>query len=150
MIQDWRKKTALKRGGDETLLRLDFDDADRRYSLEPSDSLTPERLFDRKWAIQVLEQVIQELEDYYVTRDKKDLFDALKPHLVRQSNDSWRDVSTELGMNEIAVKVAAHRMRQKYRSILYDLIAQTVDTKSEIDKEIADLFSALSEDPKTF
>lgn len=144
MIQDWRRKTAEKRGGKARVLQLDFEDADRRYSREPSDELTPERLFDRKWAIQILDEVIQRLESFYRDRNKQALFEALKPHLVRQSTGSWREIAEQLSMNEIAVKVAAHRMRQKYRTLLYELIGQTVDSPSDIDQEVADLFSALS------
>lgn len=143
MIQDWRKRTAQKRGGDVRFHGIDFEDGERRYSLEPSEELTAEKLFDRKWAIQILEQVIQNLESYYSGRGKQDLFDALKPHLIREDTGTMREIADELSMNEIAVKVAAHRMRQKYRSLLYELISQTVGTHSSVEQEIADLFSAL-------
>lgn len=143
MIQDWRKKAAKKRGGDKVHLQLDFEDADRRYSLEPADQLTPERLFDRKWAIRILEQVIEQLQEYYESRGKQELFQALKPGLVRQTTGSWKEIAAKLGMNEIAVKVAAHRMRQRYRDLLCELIGQTVDTQDEINQEISDLFAAL-------
>ncbi len=143
MIQDWRKRQARKRGGQITLMTLDFQDADRRYSREPVDSLTPERLFDRKWAIQILDQVIQKLEAHYRQRNKLPLFQALKPHLVRQTEGSWREIARELSMNEVAIKVAAHRMRERYRSLLHETIGQTVQSPAEIEQEINDLFRAL-------
>ncbi len=144
MIQDWRKKTALKRGGNVSTLQIDFEDADQRYSREPVELLTPEKLFDRKWAIRILQQVIDELESYYRQRDRAELFAALKPRLTSENAASLAEVAAQLGLNEITVKVAAHRMREKYRLMLEQVISQTVDRPEEVEQEINDLFRSLS------
>jgi RNA polymerase sigma-70 factor (ECF subfamily) len=143
MIQDWRKRSAQKRGGDTTILRLDFEEADQRYSREPADKMTPQKLYDRKWALEVLQQVLQQLESWYKDRGKQGLFEALKPYLVNASPGSWKEVAEEHSLNEIAVKVAAHRMRQKYRGLLREWIGHTVESPGEIEQEINDLFTAL-------
>ena len=146
MVQEWRKKSTAKRGGKVAIRGIDFDDGQRRYSLEPTDNITAQKLFDRKWAIQILEQALHHLAEYYRSRDKLELFQQLKPRLVGDSSGSFHDLAERLGMNEIAVKVAAHRMRQRYRATLCELVGQTVDSESGIEQEIADLFSALRRD----
>jgi hypothetical protein len=83
------------------------------------------------------------LHEHYAAREKLELFEALKPQLIQESNESYREIAERLSYSEIAVKVAAHRMRQKYRELLFELIGQTVETKSQVDQEIADLFAAL-------
>ncbi len=144
IIQDWRKQTAAKRGGQRQRVSLDFEEADRRYSLEPGVEMTPEKWFDRRWAIQILDDVMQDLEKYYRQRDKDALFAALKPCLVQEGAQSWAEAAQELGMNEIAVKVAAHRMRGRYRDLLRQRIQQTVESETEVEAELASLFAALA------
>ena len=144
MIQDWRKRTALKRGGDVDTLQIDFEDANQRYSREPVDCLTPEKLFDRKWAIHILQQVLDELESYYRKRDRLELFNALKPRLTFADAAPLGDVAAQLGFNEITVKVAAHRMREKYRQTLEKIISMTVEDPQDVKQEINDLFQSLS------
>lgn len=144
MIQDWRKKNALKRGGDVQTLPIDFGDADQRYSHEPVEALTAEKLFERKWAIQILQRVLDQLQIQYEERGRSELFEALKPRLISVDPGPLRDVAAKLGMNEITVKVAAHRMREKYRKLLLQTISQTVENPDDIEQEIEDLFTALS------
>ena len=144
IIQDWRKRTAEKRGGQRQRVSLDFEEADRRYSLEPSVEMTPEKWFDRRWAIQLLDEVMQQLQEYYQQRDKSQLFAALKPYLVQEAVQSYAEVATELAMSEIAVKVAAHRMRQRYRDLLRQRILQTVESEADVEAELNELFTALA------
>lgn len=145
MIQDWRKKNALKRGGGVQTLPIDFANADQRYSHEPAESLTAEKLFARKWALQILQQVLDQLQVHYQERGRSELFEALKPRLVSDDSGPLRNVANQLGMNEITVKVAAHRMREKYRTLLIQTVSQTVENPDDIRQEIQDLFDALSE-----
>ncbi|MGI9519910.1 MAG: RNA polymerase sigma factor [Pirellulaceae bacterium] len=144
IIQDWRKQTAEKRGGQRQRVSLDFEDADRRYSLEPTVEMTPEKWFDRRWAIQILDDVVQDLGEYYHQREKDQLFAALKPFLIQEGTQSYAELAQELGMNEIAVKVAAHRMRGRYRDLLRQRIQQTVESETEVEAELAALFAALA------
>ncbi len=138
------RATALKRGGGRQLLSLDFGDADRRYAAEPGHEQTPERLFERRWALTLLDRVVQRLREHYETAGQLPLFEALKGSLTGAAGDSHAEAAAALGMTPGAVKVAAHRLRQRYRDLLRDEIAQTVEDPAAVDDEIRALFSALA------
>lgn len=133
---------AQKRGGGETLLSLNFDNADGRYGVEPADGHTAEQEFERRWALALLEQALAGLRAEYADAGKETLFERLKGTLTGES-PPLADVAAELGLSEGAVKVAAHRLRQRYRERLRSAIAETVDSPDEIDGEIRALFAAL-------
>jgi RNA polymerase sigma-70 factor (ECF subfamily) len=137
------RETAKKRGGGRTRVPLDFADADGRYSREPADADTPERLFDRQWALGLLDRALAELRGEYAESGRGKLFDALKDCLTGGADVAYAELATRLGMTEGAVKVAVHRLRQRYRDRLRGLIADTVATDDEVDAEIRDLFAAL-------
>jgi RNA polymerase sigma factor (sigma-70 family) len=135
---------AQRRGGGRTCLSLDFEDAESRYRLEPADMMTPERLFERRWALTLLDLVVKRLEQEFIDAGKRDLFTGLKPFLTSAPDGpSQREVAAELGMSEGAVKAAAHRLRQRYRTVLRDEIAQTVTGPDEVVQELNDLFEAV-------
>jgi len=136
---------AQKRGAGREILSLDVEDAEGKYALEPVDQLSPERLFERSWALTVLERTMARLQAESASTNKQKLFEHLKVYLTAEKNSiSYRDVAAKLDMTEGAVKVAVHRLRQRYRELLRDEIAQTVTTEDQIDEEIRDLFAALS------
>jgi RNA polymerase sigma-70 factor (ECF subfamily) len=135
--------TAKKRGGGRAHLSLDFADADGRYAREPADETTPERVFDRQWALGVLDKTLTGLREEYVESGRAKLFDALKDCLTGEADASYAALAGQLGMTEGAVKVAVHRLRQRYRDRLRAAIAETVATPEEVDGEIRDLFAAL-------
>ena len=147
---EWDKSTAAKRGGGRAVFSFDIDrdDAERRYRHEPAHQVTPEKIFDRRWALTLLEQALSALESESAAEGRKDLFDALKSTLTADGRDardeSYRDVADRLGTTEGALKVAAHRLRRRYRDLLREHIAETVDRPEEVDEEIRDLFAALS------
>jgi RNA polymerase sigma-70 factor (ECF subfamily) len=144
LANEWDRSTALKRGGGKSLLSIDAEDAEGRYLREPSHDLTPERVFDRRWALTLLDQTLSTLREECKKNGKTALFDALKPALAGEGRDeSYSNLGTQLGMSEGAVKVAAHRLRGRYRDILRLRIAETVDTEQAVDEEIKDLFEAL-------
>jgi RNA polymerase sigma-70 factor (ECF subfamily) len=144
LANEWDRSTALKRGGGKSLLSIDAEDAEGRYLREPSHDLTPERVFDRRWALTLLDQTLSTLREECKKNGKTALFDALKPALAGEGRDeSYSNLGTQLGMSEGAVKVAAHRLRARYRDILRLRIAETVDTEQAVDEEIKDLFEAL-------
>ncbi len=135
---------ALKRGGGRKILSLDFEDAETRYSREPADRLTPEMLFERSWALTVLRCAMDRLYSEASTPKKKRLFDQLSGLLTAdKASLPYSTLAKELEMTEGAVKVAVHRLRNRYREILRDEIAQTVTDEQQIDDEIRDLFTAL-------
>jgi len=136
---------AAKRGGDRKVLSLDIDAAESRYGQELAHYLSPEKLFERSWALTVLNQAMERLKAESTAADKQRLFDCLKGYLTAQADAvSYRDAAAQLDMTEGSVKVAVHRLRRRYRELVRDQIAQTVATQDQVDEEIADLFAALS------
>lgn len=136
---------AQKRGGGRKLLSIDFNEAENQYALEPADRLSPEKLFDKSWALTVLERTMACLKTELARKNKKKLFDHLKIYLTAEKGSiPYRDTAAELNMTEAAVRTAVHRLRRHYRKSLRDEIAQTVATEDQIDEEIDDLFAALT------
>lgn len=136
---------ALKRGGGRKVLSLDIENAERRYALKPTDELSPEKLFARSWALTVLGRTMDRLRAEAAAAQKDKLFDALRVYLTADKRSvPYNQMAAELNMTEGAVRVAAHRLRRRYRGLLRDEIAQTVTTEEQIDQEIRDLFTALA------
>jgi RNA polymerase sigma-70 factor (ECF subfamily) len=135
---------AQKRGGGHSLLTLDFAAAEARVTGELCHDLTPERLFERRWALTLLEQVLGRLREEFTSAGNAVQFDALKSYLTADSPAaSYAAVAERLGMSEGAVKVSVHRLRKRYRELLREEIGRTVDDPVQIDAEIRDLFAAL-------
>lgn len=144
LINEWDKQRAEKRGGTRTKLSLDFDAAESRYSLEPSHERTADAIFDREWALMLLEHVGSQLACDYESAGKRELFDQLQVFLTADGQGpSYREAGDRLGMTEGAVKVAVHRLRARFRDLLRGEIGRTVAAESEIDDEIRALFDAL-------
>jgi RNA polymerase sigma factor (sigma-70 family) len=146
-LSDERDRARAKRRGGRTVpLPLDFDTAEGRYVREPSTDLTPERLYERRWALTLLERVLGELRSEYEEAGKGALFEALQPHLAGDATKvPHADLAKSLGMSEGAVKVALHRLRRRYRERLRAEIAETVDSPEAVDDEIRHLFEALGQ-----
>ena len=135
---------AKKRGGGRKALSLDFENAESRYALEPRDELSPEKLFERSWALAVLDRTMARLQAEAISTNKQKLFERLKSYLTAgKGSIPYRQAADELGITEGAVRVAVHRMRKRFRELLRDEIAQTVTSDDQIDEEIRDLFTAL-------
>lgn len=138
------KATAQKRGGGRQTLSLNFDDGEARYQHEPSHDWTPERIFERRWALTLLDRTLAQLRHEHELAGKLPLFKALKVFLTGEAGaPPLRQVAESLGMTEGAVKVAIHRLRQKYRESLRAEIAQTVAAQEDVDDELATLLVAL-------
>ena len=138
------RANAQKRGGGRAVISLDACEAEERYALEPRDELSPDRLFDRRWAVAVIERALARLGAEYSTGGKGALFDALKPMLTApDSARPYTEIGAEFGMNEGAVKTAVHRLRQRYGAALRAEIAETVGTAEEVDGELRHLLDAL-------
>jgi RNA polymerase sigma-70 factor (ECF subfamily) len=138
----WRDANALKRGGGKAQLSFDVGSGEDRYQLEPSHDLTPEKIFERRWAMTLLDKTVHRLEQEYTQSDKLALFEQLKGHLGQGGGSPYREIAEQLGMHETAVKVAAHRMRKRCGQILREEISQTV-AADEVDQELQQLFAAV-------
>jgi DNA-directed RNA polymerase specialized sigma24 family protein len=136
---------AAKRGGGIAIVSIDRLDAESRYDREPAHSLTAERLFEKQWALTVLARVLESLEAESVRAGKAALFARLRPVLqVDKLAPSYSAIGVELGMSDGAVRIAAHRLRLRYRELLRDEVGRTTDDPAAIDEEIADLMTTLS------
>jgi RNA polymerase sigma factor (sigma-70 family) len=144
LANEWDKSQTQKRGGGRPLVALDGLDAEARYALEPADDLTPERLFERRWALAVLDQVLARLKQDYADRGGAELFEALKGSLAGEADSpTYAAAARRLGMTEGALKVAAHRLRKRYRELLRGEIAETVASPDLVDEEIRYLLGCL-------
>jgi len=144
-VSDERDKArTARRGGGRRVVSLDTAAAEANYARELSDTLTPERLFERSWAIAVLNQVVLRLEREYDRRGKSEAFAAMRHCLDGQSDErSHADIAASLGMSEGAVRTMAHRLRRRYRELLRDEITQTIADAECVDEEIRYLLSCL-------
>jgi RNA polymerase sigma-70 factor (ECF subfamily) len=141
-----RQASAQKRGGTQLPVALDFLSGEHRYALEPSEDLTPEKIYERRWALTLLETTLSRLRQEYDRRGKLELFDALKVLLSGEDRtESYREIAARLGITEGAVKVAVHRLRRRYGELLREEISQTVSGPDDVDGEIHALFDVFSE-----
>jgi RNA polymerase sigma factor (sigma-70 family) len=142
LANEWDKSQRLKRGGGVTFLPLGCDAAEQRYRVEPSHHLSPDKLYDRVWAITLLERVLEKLAE---ANSGNPAFASLKPCLTvaRQEMD-YPAVAAELGMSEGAVRVAVHRLRKQYREYLKAEIAGTLAGPEQLDDELQALHAAFS------
>jgi RNA polymerase sigma-70 factor (ECF subfamily) len=145
LTNEWDRAHRQKRGGAVTLLSLDWHEADTRYHVEPVDLLSPDKLYDRTWALTLLERVIAGLRKENVAEAKAKLFDQLKPFLmVGKGAIPYARIATESGMSEGAIRVAVHRLRKRYRELLRKEIAQTLNDPAQVEEEISALFAAFA------
>lgn len=144
LSKEWKRARARKRGGGRIPLSLDFQAAEGKYRLEPADVVTPERLYERRWALTLLDQVVGQLQQELAAAGKPALFEHLKAFLTsKQESPPYRQVADQLGMTEGAVRVAVHRLRRRYRELMRGQIAQTVSSPEEVDEELRQLFAAV-------
>lgn len=145
LVNEWVRGQAQKRGGGQKVFSLDEEAAERSYLAQPADQLAPESLYDQRWAMTLLERAMERLGADYATAGKEELFRQLKPLLLTEgSGESYRQLAGPLGLSEGAVKVALHRLRQRFRDAVRAEIAQTVATPEEVDEELRCLMTAMS------
>jgi RNA polymerase sigma-70 factor (ECF subfamily) len=136
---------AQKRGGGRELIRLDAEEAQTRYDLEPADSATPEIIFEKRWAHALLDQTLSELRADFATRGKQRLFEGLSSFLtVDLRETSYQSAADQLGLPLSAIKTTVHRLRRDYRSRLREEIGRTVSNPDEIDDELMHLRKVLT------
>jgi RNA polymerase sigma-70 factor (ECF subfamily) len=141
LANDWDKAQARKRGGGQTIVSLDRENAESRYQREPAHDMTPERHFERQWALTVLDQVLDDLRDKYRSEGKGDLFEELKAVIIGQPM-TYVDLAARLRRSEGAIKVAAHRLRHRYRELIRARVAATVG-EEDVEDELRQMLAAL-------
>jgi RNA polymerase sigma-70 factor (ECF subfamily) len=144
MASEKDRAQAQKRGGKEPIVPLDPKQAEARLAQEPSPEASPERLFERRWALAVLDAALGRLEAEFKKSGRLALFEQLQPFLQGDgSGPSYTEVAQRLATTEGTIKVTVHRLRQRYRQLLRVVVSQTVDSPLEIDSELAHLKTAL-------
>ena len=142
---EWRRANASKRAGDRHCLPLPLDTAETRYTREPADTNTPEQAFEKQWALTLLETVLHELRVEYEQDGKGRWFEALKLCLMgSRESQPYAALAATLDMSEGAVKVAVHRLRERYRERLKAEIAHTVASPADVNNEMRHLIRVLS------
>ena len=143
LANEWDREHTLKRGGFAPVVPIDQEFAESRFAADPSPNVQPDVLFDRQWAITLLERTMSQLQEEYVASGRAKLFEYLQNCLARdESALPYAQVAARLNLTEPAVKMAVHRLRARYRDILRDEIAHTVSSPAEADEELRHLFSA--------
>ena len=139
------KATALKRGGGQTFVSFDAHTAEQRYHLEPVDEATPDKLFERRWALTLLDQALARLRQECAAAGKAQLYEELETFLTGAPNEaSYAEIAARPGTTESAVKSALHRLRQRHRELIREEVAATVSTAAEVEEEIRHLIAVLA------
>jgi RNA polymerase sigma factor (sigma-70 family) len=145
LANEWDRARAAKRGGGRTILSLDCDSAESRYRIEPAHDLTPDKVYERRWAQALLDRVMARLREEYAAAGKADWFAHLSGTLGRPRGQApYRELARALGTTEAAVKMAAQRLRIRYRAVLRAEVADTVARPEEVEEEIRHLFTMFS------
>jgi RNA polymerase sigma-70 factor (ECF subfamily) len=145
LANEWHKASAQKRGGGQIPIPIDIAVAETSWSFEPADTTTAEKIFERRWALTLLDRVLRRLREEFVRDGKEKLFEQLKTTLTEASRTvAYAEIARRLDTTEGAVKVAVHRLRQRYREVLRAEIADTVASPGEVEDEIRNLFAALA------
>jgi RNA polymerase sigma factor (sigma-70 family) len=137
------RQRARKRGGGQ-LVSLEFMSGEERYQREPTHDETPERIFERRWALSVLDRVLEKLRNEFVQHGRPEHFERLKVFLLGQSDTPYAALARELNTSEGALKVAIHRLRKRYRELFRQEIADTVADPGEVESELRYLAAALT------
>jgi RNA polymerase sigma-70 factor (ECF subfamily) len=145
VANEWHRDRAVKRGGG-LLVSLDYEDEERRIT-ELVDRLTPEGVFERRWAMTVLERALATIGDQWTSCGRGEVFVRLKPLLIGETDDAYRDLTVALGMTEGALRTAVHRLRRQFAQALREQILETVSGADEVDDEIRYLLNILAQAP---
>lgn len=146
LVNEHERALAGKRGGGRAHVPFDGEKAEGRYRLEAADYQTPDKLFDRAWAVNLIEGAHRSLEDECALEGKRALFDQLKHTLSGDTGSAtYAEIGAELGLSESGVKSAVHRLRRRYRQLLREQIAQTVPDDQALEEELRDLLAVFLE-----
>jgi RNA polymerase sigma factor (sigma-70 family) len=145
LANEWDRARAQKRGGGQVVLSLDTELAEQRYRVEPVEGSTAERVFERRWALTLLDRTMMRLREEFGSGGKSEEFDRLKGCLTADRGEiSYAEIAKSLDMSEGAARVAVHRMRKRFRDIFREEIANTVSGPEEIEEEVRYLMGVLA------
>lgn len=145
LVGEWRKGQATKRGGGVVPLAIEGGEAEKRYAAEPLDTESPEILFDRRWALTLLERSLGRLRRAYESTGRGEVYEGFKDFLTGESGEaSLAERAREAGISETAARVTVHRMRKRFRALFREELVETV-TPEKFEEELAHLLQILSE-----
>ena len=144
LIHEWERARAQKRGGGQPHVAFDSSLAEERFQGERAETMTPDRLYDRHWALALLDEALGRLEREYRASGKSAEWSQLKSHLTAARGEiPYGELAAGLGATEGAVRVAVHRVRQRFREVFREVVADTVSNPDEIDGEVSHVIQAL-------
>ena len=145
LANEWDRSHAIKRGGKAEVLSLSDPAVEARYALEPVNDSTPEKLYDRQWALALLDRALQRLQREFAAAGKSRQFECVKEFLHREERDrSYEEAGREIGLKAPAVASMVYRLRQRYRELVREEVANTVPSPGDLDEELRWLFRVLS------
>jgi DNA-directed RNA polymerase specialized sigma24 family protein len=145
LANEWDRAHAWKRGGGVVPVPLDTELAEGRYCEDTKDALAPDRLYDRQWAMTLLDRTLNRLEAEHQRSGKSAEFAVLSPALTAERGDiPYATMAAQLGQNETAVRMAVHRLRKRFREVFREEISQTVAEPGEVEEEIRHLLAVLA------
>lgn len=140
------REHAQKRGGGRNPVQWGLEEAENRYAFEPTDGRSPDKVYEKNWALAILQHAANELRKKYAARSQRELFEKLKGFLAGgQADKSYRELAGELQMSEAALKFTIHQLRRRFRNLVRAEIAQTLADPAEMDAEMEFLFQTLRE-----
>jgi RNA polymerase sigma-70 factor (ECF subfamily) len=144
-VSEWRKGQAAKRSSGP-VLSLDAEAAEQRFQAEPSNEVSPDKIFDKRWAAALLDQVLRRLGEEYAAQGKQQLFDQLKLTIWGNKDAGpYAELAPQLGLSEGALKVTVHRLRQRYLEVLRMEVADTLANPADVDEELRHLIQVMAE-----
>lgn len=145
LANEWDRVRAQKRGGGQPLLSLDAEIAEERYRIEPVEGATADRIYERRWALTLLDRTMTRLRQEFTAAGKAEEFKRLKACLTAERGDiSYAEIAGALGQSEGTVRVVVHRLRKRFREIFREEIAHTVSSAEEIEEEVRYLMGVLA------
>ena len=137
LVEHWQRSRAQKRGGGQPIVSIDAQTAEERYRLEPRDERTPETIYEYRWAMTLLDQVLGRLQQEFSEAGKDELFNMLRNYMVEGATEmSYADGARRLGMSEAALRKAVERLRLRYQELFRQEIAHTVTSPAEVEDEL--------------
>lgn len=137
LAEHWHRSQAQKRGGGQPIISIDAQTAEERYRLEPRDERTPEMLYEHRWAMALLDQVLSRLELEFSEAGKGPLFQQLRAYMVDgAAQTSYAEGARRMGMTEEALRKAVQRLRKRYQELFRQEISQTLANPTEVEEEL--------------